>query len=539
MKLKQNEILHCDVLVIGSGGAGLRAAISARMNRAEVLLATKYKLGRVSNTYICKSIIAASGWGTDDDNKNIHMQDTIKGGRFLNDKAKVSLIAERIISEMAFLKESGVPFEMQKGKPQLLKIPGHEYPRHLHSENWTGADLIAPLLRLARQKGVNFKDHVFITRLMVSAGQVSGALGFTQDGRFIVILAKSVVLATGGYAQIYLNTNNAPGITGDGLALAYELGVAQRDMEFVQFYPTAKGNRGNRIILYERLLAQKGVALRNQKGADIISKYGFSDLAELTRDQLAQLIMKEIKGDITKENSVILDLQALSEEAARELGQLVPSSWWKGQTRFKVAPTAHFCMGGIATNQWGETSQKGLFAVGEVTGGAHGANRLGGNSLAEIFSMGSLVGLKAAELAKNINHYPPAQKDIDSEVNRLETLFAKQGKPPKELIQDLKTLMWDKAGIIREKDELEKALTQIQGPWPEAAIDNPRNLQSLLEFRNMRLIAELVCTAALQRTESRGSHYRIEHPKESTEWLKNIYLRKVESGMEVEIKAVN
>lgn len=126
MSLKLKEILNCDVLVIGSGGAGLRAAISARMNQADVLLATKYKLGRVSNTYICKSIIAASGWGIADDNKNIHIQDTIKGGRFLNDKVKVSMIAERIIPEIAFLQKSGVPFEMQKGKPQLLKIPGHE-----------------------------------------------------------------------------------------------------------------------------------------------------------------------------------------------------------------------------------------------------------------------------------------------------------------------------------------------------------------------------------------------------------------------------
>jgi succinate dehydrogenase/fumarate reductase flavoprotein subunit len=197
-------------------------------------------------------------------------------------------------------------------------------------------------------------------------------------------------------------------------------------------------------------------------------------------------------------------------------------------------------MGGIATNQWGETSQRGLFAVGEASGGAHGANRLGGNSLAEIFSMGSLVGLKAAELARNIKYHSPAQEDIDIEISRLETLFARQGRSPKELIQDLKALMWDKAGIIRDKQELEKALNRIQGPWPEAAVDNPRDLQRLLEFQNMRLIAELVCTAALQRTESRGSHYRIDYPEENnTNWIKNIFLSKRESGMKVEIKTLN
>lgn len=539
MKLKLQEVLDCDVLVIGSGGAGLRSAIAARENHAAVLLVSKYKVGRATNTYISKANIAASGWGVPEDNKDVHMDDTIKGGRFLNDHSKVSMITERIGPEIIFLRECGVNFGMQEGKPKLSKLAGHHYARHVHGENWTGSDLVLPLVQRAGQMGVRTKDHVFITRLLASDGQITGAAGITPDGDFILIRAKTVVLATGGYAHIFLNTNNASGITGDGLALAYELGVALKDIEFVQFYPTAMGKLGNKILLYENLLAQKGVILKNREGDDIIRKNGITDPTRVTRDQMAQLIMKEIKDDRTGSQQISMDLGALSEEKARELTRLIPSSWWKGEKQFKVAPTAHFCMGGVVTDKWGETSQRGLFAVGEVTAGAHGANRLGGNALAEIFSMGSLVGLKAAELATKIAPQQPGQEVADNEISRLESMFSKQGMPPKVLIRDLKTLMWHKVGIIREKNELDEALERLQGSWPQAAVENPGDLIKLLEFRNMRLIAEMVCIAAIQRTESRGSHYRVDYREENNrQWLKNILFHKGDAGMEVETKSM-
>ena len=539
MKLNLREMLNCDVLVIGGGGAGLRSAIAVKENNADVLMVSKYKTGRATNTYISKAVIAASGWGVPEDNKDVHMEDTIRGGRFLNDHEKVSMITERIGSEIAFLKECGVNFGMQEGKPQLLKQPGHHYARHVHGENWTGSDLVLPLIRRAGQMGIRTEDHVFITRLLASDGQITGAAGIIPDGNFIVIRAKTVILATGGYAHIFLNTNNASGITGDGLALAYELGVALKDMEFVQFYPTAMGKRGNQLLLYEKLLAQKGVILKNSEGEDIIRKNGITDPTQVTRDQLAQLIMKEINDDRTGNRQIILDLGALSEETAGKMSQLIPSSWWKGQKHFKVTPTAHFCMGGVVTDLWGETSRSGLFAVGEVTAGAHGANRLGGNALAEVFSMGSLVGLKAAERAVKITPRPPDQEVTDNEKSRLEGMFSKQGVPPDLLIRDLKTLMWNNVGIIREKNELEEALERLRGPWPQAAAENPADLIKLSEFRNMRLIAEMVCIAAIQRTESRGSHYRTDHREENNhQWLKNILFRKGEAGMEVETKSV-
>jgi succinate dehydrogenase/fumarate reductase flavoprotein subunit len=537
--LKPQEILKCDVLVIGSGGAGLRAAIVAGLKNADTLLVSKSEIGRPTNTYMSKSIIAASGWGVSEDNKDVHTVDTIKGGRYLNDQEKVAIVAERAGKEVAFLKECGVNFEMNEGKPAVVKIPGHHYARHVHGENWTGSDLVKPLRRRAEEAGVRFEEHVFVTRLLTTDGKISGATGVTADGKFIAIQAKAVVLATGGYAQIYLNTNNAAGITGDGQALAFDTGVALKDMEFVQYYPTARGKQGSRLLLYEKMLVQKGVVLKNSDGEDILQKNG-KDPARITRDQLAQLIIKEIKESPEGKQKIIMDLEFLSEQTAKELTQLLPSSWWKGEKSYEVVPTTHFCMGGIVTDKWGATSLSGLFAVGEVTAGAHGANRLAGNALAEIFSMGSLVGEKAADLAMNTGSPFPIKEAADDEMKRLEREFSGEGESPRQLIQELKAQMWNKAGVSREKNELEEALEYIQGPWPRAAVGSPAELIQLLELLNMRIVAEMVCKAALKRTESRGAHFRVDYPDEdNSRWLKNIVFRKGEAGMEVETTAVS
>jgi succinate dehydrogenase/fumarate reductase flavoprotein subunit len=511
--LKPQEMLKCDVLVIGSGGAGLRAAIVAGLKNADTLLVSKSRIGHPTNTYMSKSIIAASGWGVPEDNKDVHMLDTIKGGRYLNDQEKVAMVAERAGKEVAFLKDCGVNFEMEEGKPVLAKIPGHHYARHVHGKNWTGSDLIKPLRRRAEAAGVRFEENVFVTRLLTSEGKISGATGVTADGNFIAIQAKAVVLATGGYGQIYLNTNNAAGITGDGLALAFDTGVALKDMEFVQFYPTAMGKRGSRLLLYEKMLVQKGVVLKNSDGEDILRKND-RDPATITRDQLAQLIIKEIKDSPERKQKIIMDLESLSEQTAKELTHLLPSSWWKGEKTYEVVPTTHFCMGGIATDKWGATSLSALFAVGEVTAGAHGANRLAGNALAEVFSMGSLVGEKAADLALNTGSHFPIKEAADDEMKRLEREFSGEGESPRQLLQELKAQMWNNE--------------------PRAAVGNPADLIRLLELRNMRIVAEMVCKAALKRTESRGAHFRVDHPDEdNSRWLKNIVFRKGEAGMEV------
>ena len=539
MLVRSHEKLSCDVLVIGGGGAGLRSAIAAKLCNADVLLASKSKLGPCSNTYISKAIIAATGWGTPDDDENVHIIDTVKGGRYLNDQKMVAKVAERTHSEITFLKECGVYFDNHEGTLRVIKIPGHRYSRHVYGTNWTGSDLVLPLKRRAKQVGVRFAEQVFVTRLMAAEDRICGAAGITADGRFFTIYAKVVVLATGGYAQIYLNTNNVPGITGDGQALAYDLGIPLKDMEFVQFYPTATGKRGNRLILYEKMLAQPGVVLCNGRGENILECHGIADPTKVTRDQLAQLITNEIRQGVSPDQEVFMDMAALSEETARQMSPILPSRWWKGQKAFKVTPTAHFCMGGIVTDQCGETPLKGLFAVGEATAGVHGANRLGGNALAEIFAMGSWVGEMAAERTRDIGKAIVPKNTFEKERSRLEGAFSNQGLSAKQLINELKQLMWDKAGVIRQESGLKEALKRLREPWPRVAVSSPTDLIRLLEFQNMRCVAKLVCRAALERTESRGSHFRTDYPEEDNRiWLKNIVLRKSKTGINVEAKPV-
>ncbi|MGB5619075.1 MAG: FAD-binding protein [Desulfobacterales bacterium] len=539
MLVRSHEKLSCDVLVIGGGGAGLRSAIAAKLCNADVLLVSKSKLGPCSNTYISKAIIAATGWGTPDDDENVHIVDTVKGGRYLNDQKMVAKVAERTHSEITFLKECGVYFDNHEGTLRVIKIPGHRYSRHVYGTNWTGSDLVLPLKRRAKQVGVRFAEQVFVTRLVAAEDRICGAAGITADGRFFTLCAKVVVLATGGYAQIYLNTNNVPGITGDGQALAYDLGIPLKDMEFVQFYPTATGKRGNRLILYEKMLAQPGVVLCNGRGENILECHGNADPTKVTRDQLAQLITNEIRQGASPDQEVFMDMEALSEETARQMSPILPSRWWKGQKAFKVTPTAHFCMGGIVTDQCGETPLKGLFAVGEATAGVHGANRLGGNALAEIFAMGSWVGEMAAERTRDIGKAIVPKNTFEKERSRLEGAFSNQGLSAKQLINELKQLMWDKAGVIRQESDLGEALKRLREPWPRVAVSSPTDLIRLLEFQNMRCVAKLVCRAALERTESRGSHFRTDYPEEDNRiWLKNIVLRKSKTGINVVAKPV-
>jgi succinate dehydrogenase/fumarate reductase flavoprotein subunit len=271
------------------------------------------------------------------------------------------------------------------------------------------------------------------------------------------------------------------------------------------------------------------VALKNRNNEDILKKRGITDFLTVTRDQLAQVMMQEVREGI-----VVMDLEALSDEKAAQLAPLLPAPWWKGQKKFPVLPTAHFCMGGVITDATGKTGVRGLFAVGEVTAGAHGANRLGGNALAEIFTMGSVVGEAAGIDAIASSASAPVGAMVEAEKLRLEKTFSTQGSSPENLIHALKEMMWENAGIIRQHTGLSQAADTLNKPCPESRITSPVELIRFLEFLNMRKVSRMICTAALARTESRGSHYREDFPREDNErWKRNIVIQKGETEMKL------
>lgn len=533
MPLKIQENIGCDVLIIGGGGAGLRAAIAAAESGADVLMVSKTRIGHATNTYLSKAIIASSGYGDLNDSSSVHTRDTLEGGRFLNNPDMVAQFAEAIPSETKLLQDWGVKFGVdENGRPAVIKIPGHSHARHVYGNNWKGSDLVLPLKQKAMESNVRFLEHIFVSSLMVSCSRICGVTGISKDGKLLAVEAKTIVLATGGFGQVFLNTNNAPGITGDGHALAYTAGVVLQDMEFVQFYPTARGKHGSRILLYEKLLEQKGVVLKNSSGEDVLKKNGYHSIAYISRDQLAQLIMKEILDDPERRGTIGMDLGGLSQDAARSLSMLLPAQFSQGTKVFQVVPTTHFCMGGVIVNNHGETSCSGLFAAGEVTAGAHGANRLGGNALAEVIAMGALVGKAAADRAMTLDRIPGFDNAVQHERDRLDTMFRDQGLPPGILIQELKETMWFNAGIVRDRQSLDRAMEIVMAQEEvPGLVATFRDLIRFLEFRNMGLVAELICRSALERTESRGSHFRSDYPEENNQdWVKNIQVRKTDSG---------
>ncbi|MBW1789597.1 MAG: FAD-binding protein, partial [Deltaproteobacteria bacterium] len=294
MELKQQDTISCDVLVIGGGGGGLTAAIRAREAGADVVIVSKSRVGYGNNTFISKGVFAAATGRPDPaDGPEAHVRDTFNGGRSINDPGLVRAVTARAADQIAFLERCGGKFHKRDGDLQIQQAPGHGYPRHVRSEHQSGKEFILPLRSHARRIGVRFADRVFITRLF-SEGQVfRGALGVTHEAEAAIFAAGCGVLATGGFGQAYRYTNNAAGMTGDGLVLAYDLGLPLRDMEFVQFYPTAL-SQGTRILLYEAFVARAGAVLRNSLSEDILIRNGLLDPMKVTRDQLARTIMFEV-----------------------------------------------------------------------------------------------------------------------------------------------------------------------------------------------------------------------------------------------------
>ncbi|MCL6479729.1 MAG: FAD-binding protein [Peptococcaceae bacterium] len=520
------------VLVIGSGLAGLRAALEARRAGGDVLVVSGAPTGKASNTAVSKGYFAVSGAGDPGDSPGRHLDDIVDGGRRVNDPALISVMVENLKDEAGFLMECGVPLTVREDGGLLFsKFPGHSYRRVLGTRNGSGVELLKPLAERAGELGVRMEEGITVLSLQNDGAGVEGAWGYTRQGEPVFISAGAVILATGGAGRLYLHTNNVPGAVGLGQAMALSAGLSLVDMEFVQFYPTYLRMPGKPrvIVLYETLVAAAGATLRNRDGEDIRELYGLKDGAKLTRDRLSRAIASEIRagrGAGPDGEAVIMDLSTMAHPG--KYRRLLPRAVPPDARELYVGPVAHFTMGGIAVKPGGETGVPGLWAIGEVAGGIHGANRVGANALAECLALGRVAGGAAAGYARVAGRRRTARKETAPPFDP-----GREAGDLSSMVETLRAVMSRHAGILRDAGGLEEgiaAINALKNKLPD------KKTIAALKLGMMLDVAHSICLSALGRRESRGSHFRLEHPAEREEYLGNFLVGK--SGEELTIQFV-
>ena len=578
-------ILHeHDVLVIGAGGAGLRAAIEASAAGCRTAVICKSLLGK-AHTVMAEGGMAAAMANVDDrDNWKVHFADTMRGGQYLNNWRMAELHAKEAPARVRELEAWGAVFDRtQDGKILQRNFGGHRYPRLAHVGDRTGLEMIRTLQDHGVHTGMEVFMEMTIIDLLRDGDRVVGAVGYDRErGRFRVWHAKSVVLATGGIGRAFRVTSNSWEYTGDGQALAYRAGADLVDMEFVQFHPTGMvwppSVRG--ILVTEGVRGEGGV-LRNRDG----KRFMFDDIPDnyksqtadneeegwrytqgdksarrppelLTRDHVARCINREVKaGRGSPHGGVFLDIAWIKEKlpnAAEHIKKKLPSMYHQfhqlagldiTKEPMEVGPTTHYVMGGIKVD--GDTQMStvpGLFAAGEVAAGLHGANRLGGNSLSDLVVFGKRAGEHAAKYAKDHQAGKLDKAQIEAAVAEALAPFDHGieggGESPYAIQSDLQSLMQDYVGIVRVEAEMSRALHGIgllQKRALHAAAQGHREYNpgwhTAIDLRNLLTVSEAVTRAAIDRKESRGAQFRDDFPDKSDECSKfNIVLRRSQDG---------
>jgi succinate dehydrogenase / fumarate reductase flavoprotein subunit len=570
-----------DVLVIGAGGAGLRAAIEASSAGVKVGLICKSLLGKAHTVMAEGGMAAAMGNVDDRDNWRVHFSDTMRGGQYLNNPRMAELHAKQAPDRVHELEAWGAIFDRTKdGKILQRNFGGHRYPRLAHTGDRTGLEMIRTLQDHGIHLGIDVHMEHTILELLTDAGRVTGAFGYDRErGRFKLFSAKAIVLGTGGIGRAYKITSNSWEYTGDGQSLAYRAGASLMDMEFVQFHPTGMvwppSVRG--ILVTEGVRGEGGV-LRNSEGKrfmfdDIPANYKTqtADNEEegwryvtgdknarrppelLTRDHVARCIVREVKeGRGSPHGGVFLDIAWIKEKlpnAPEHIKRKLPSMYHQfkqladidiTQVPMEIGPTTHYVMGGVRVD--GDTQMSdvpGLFAAGECAAGLHGANRLGGNSLSDLLVFGKLAGEYAAKFAKQAGAAKINPQQVD-EVARLalEPFNRTGGVPPYEVQNKLQDMMQDLVGIVRREDEMERALTglaDLQKLADNVVVPGNREYNpgwhTALDLRNLLTVSEAIARCAIERKESRGAHFRDDYPNKSEEAAKfNLVIRKAADG---------
>jgi succinate dehydrogenase / fumarate reductase flavoprotein subunit len=528
-----------DVLIIGAGGAGLRAAIEALAQGARVGVVCKSLLGK-AHTVMAEGGIAAAMANVDAaDGWRPHFRDTMRGGKFVNNWRMAQIHAQESADRVHELEQWGALFDRtEDGRILQRAFGGHTYKRLCHVGDRTGLEMIRTLQDRGVQMGFDVYMECAITRLLKDGDRVAGAFGYwRENGRFVVFKAKSVVIATGGIGKAWPITSNSWESTGDGLALAYDAGAELLDMEFVQFHPTGMvwppGVQG--LLVTEAVRGEGGI-LRNKNGERFMERYDPQRMELSTRDQVARAIYTEVKeGRGTEHGGAFLDI---SHKPAEYVKRKLPSMYHQfkeladvdiTKQPMEVGPTCHYMMGGIRVGaEDGAASIPGLFAAGEAAAGLHGANRLGGNSLSDLVVFGRRAGAAAVEYAKKTSAPAIDNAQIEAAERELLAPFErKDGESPYALHEELQKNMQELAGIFRTEKDLTAALDVIGKLKARAArlsISGSRMFNPgwhlCGDMKSMLTVTEAVTRSALARRESRGAHSRIDYPKLDPVWGK-------------------
>ncbi len=526
-----------DVLIIGAGGAGLRAALGALAQGAKVGVVCKSLLGK-AHTVMAEGGIAAAMANVDSaDDWRTHFRDTMRGGKLLNNWRMAQIHAQEAPERVRELEQWGALFDRtQDGQILQRAFGGHTFRRLCHVGDRTGLEMIRTLQDRGVQLGIDVYMECAITRLLKDGGRVAGAFGYWREqGRFVVFRAKSIVMATGGIGKAWKITSNSWEYTGDGMALAYNAGAELMDMEFVQFHPTGMvwppGVQG--ILVTEAVRGEGGV-LRNKLGERFMEKYDPKKLDLSTRDVVARAIYTEVReGRGTEHGGAYLDI---SQKPADYVKKKLPSMYHQFKELadvditkgpMEVGPTCHYMMGGIRVDaETTKSSVAGLFAAGEAAAGLHGANRLGGNSLSDLLVFGRRAGLAAAEHANKTATTALDSGQIEEAAREMLAPFEREdGENPYTIHRDLQETMQNLVGIYRNKEDLIRALEELEKLKERAgrlSVEGSRLFNPgwhlAQDLKAMLTVSEAVTRSALAREESRGAHSRIDHPGLDATW---------------------
>ncbi|HET9947627.1 MAG TPA: fumarate reductase/succinate dehydrogenase flavoprotein subunit [Longimicrobiales bacterium] len=582
--MAEYQTFEYDVLVIGAGGAGLRAAIEAAAQGASVALVCKSLLGKAHTVMAEGGVAAALANADERDNWKVHFADTMRGGQYLNNWRMAEIHAKEAPDRVRELEAWGALLDRTPdGRMNQRNFGGHKYPRLAHVGDRTGLEMIRTLQDHGIHQGIDVHMEVTVTRLLKDGDRCAGAFAYERErGRFRVFKAKAVVLATGGIGRAFLITSNSWEYTGDGHALAYDAGAELIDMEFVQFHPTGMvwppSVRG--ILVTEGVRGEGGV-LKNSLG----HRFMFDDIPPLykdqtadtpeegwryvigdknarrppellTRDHVARKIVREVKeGRGSPHGGVFLDISWIKEhisDAEAHIKRKLPSMYHQfkelagidiTKEPMEIGPTTHYMMGGVRVDAETQmsTTVRGLFAAGEVAAGLHGANRLGGNSLSDLLVFGKRAGEYAARYAAECGSVSPDKDQIEAAAREaLAPLERDAGADvgPYRLQYELQELMQAKAGIAREGTELAEAIDAIAALNERAArIGAPGSREynpgwhTALDLHNLLTVSEAIARAAYERKESRGAHARNDHQGKDEAWGKvNLVIRKGADG---------